>query len=157
MLQRRTKATVGLLSLVLVTVGLVELAQAVQSSAPRFVVLPPDQLGAALVLDTTTSLRWQKTPGSEPVSWLTASSHCASLGGGSRLPEIKELISLVDYSKFNPALPEGHPFQAVQAALFWSATAYAGNSANAWGVFFDSGDVTSGANKSNGNRVWCVR
>ena len=87
MLQRRTKATVGLLSLVLVTVGLVELAQAVQSSAPRFVVLPPDQLGAALVLDTTTSLRWQKTPGSEPVSWLTASSHCASLGGGSRLPD----------------------------------------------------------------------
>jgi hypothetical protein len=73
------------------------------------------------------------------------------------LPEIKELISLVDYSKFNPALPEGHPLQAVQAALFWSASTYAGNSVNAWGVFFDSGDVTSGANKTNSNRAWCVR
>jgi hypothetical protein len=33
-----------------------------------------------------------------------------SVVGDWRLPNVKELLSLIDYGQFNPALPAGHPF-----------------------------------------------
>jgi len=158
MFHRRTRATVGLLGLVLVTVGLVGLAQAVQPSPHRFVVLPPDQLGQVWVLDTTTSLRWQKTPSNNFFQWGAASTYCTDLQGGSRLPEVKELISLVDYSVSypGPVLPAGHPFVDVQSADYWSATTFAGNPAVAWNVFFFNGNV-SFSSKIVSLHAWCVR
>ena len=134
------------------------LAQAVQASPHRFVVLPPDHLGQVWVLDTTTALRWQKAPGNEPLPWLTASAYCPTLEGGSRLPEVKELISLVDYSQFNPALPAGHPFQDVTSAsaLYWSASTFALTPSSAWFVNFLNGFVNF-IPIFNTNQVWCVR
>ena len=72
------------------------LAQAGKKITPRFTVLSKDP---AWVLDTTTALQWQKTPNSEPMPKTNADAYCSSLGDGSRLPEVKELISLVDYSQ----------------------------------------------------------
>jgi len=149
--------TVGVLGLVLVTVGLVGLAQAEKPIKPRFSILSKD---TEWVLDSTTALQWQKAPaGSELMVWSTAFTHCADLGGGSRLPEVKELISLVDYSVASPGpvLPAGHPFVDVQSAGYWSATARAGNPTFVWYVLFDSGFVAGDALKSNAARAWCVR
>ena len=162
MLQRRTRAMVGVLGFVLVIMGLVGQAQAKNEKgedrkhqASRFVVLPPDNLW---VLDTTTSLRWQKAPGNEPLPWLTASAYCPTLGGGSRLPEVKELISLVDYSVANPGpvLPADNPFLNVVNGSNWSATPYAGNPANAWYVDFGQGNVNT-IGKTGIGYAWCVR
>jgi len=86
------------------------LAHAGKPIKPRFSVLPSDP---SWVLDRTTSLQWQKTPNNGVIPWTSADAYCSSLGNGSRLPEVKELISLVDYSTFQPALPEGNPFQDV--------------------------------------------
>lgn len=153
MFQRRTRAMVGVLVLVLVTVGLVGLAQA-KPNKPRFSILPSDN---AWVLDSTTALQWQKTPGTA-MPWSTASTYCTDLGSGSRLPEIKELISLVDYSVAypGPALPAGHPFVDVQWAGYWSATAGASAPSDAWVVGFDDIGVYRNG-KAASVRVWCVR
>jgi hypothetical protein len=54
-----------------------------------------------------------------------------------RLPNSKELFSLIDRSKQGPALPTGHPFTNVQSALndlYWSSTTYAFNPTGAWTI-----------------------
>ena len=38
-----------------------------------------------------------------------------SKAGDWRLPNVRELQSLVDYGRYDPALPEGHPFTRVQS------------------------------------------
>jgi hypothetical protein len=156
MMKRRRflTVTVGVLGLVLITVGVVDLGQAWAKDKPRFTILSKDP---DWVLDRTTALQWQKAPGSEPMVWSIASTYCTDLGGGSRLPEIKELISLVDYSKLNPALPEGHPFQGVQSAIYWSATPLQGGDPSfAWVVNFNVGLVGFDP-KVLPNHAWCVR
>lgn len=129
------------------------LAHAGKPIKPRFSVLPSDP---TWVLDRTTSLQWQKTPNNGVIPWTSADAYCSSLGNGSRLPEVKELISLVDYGMFDPALPEGNPFQDVVSSWYWSATAAADNSSWAWLVAIGGGDVSK-SEKSAGSRTWCVR
>jgi len=114
----------------------------------------------AWVLDKTTGLQWQKATATEPMAWSTASTHCTDLGDGSRLPEVKELISLVDYSQYYPALPEGHPFQVYMGyGRYWTATNDLGIPGNT-DVFFvevaQRGFVSSNQKTSIGS-VWCVR
>jgi len=153
MFQRRTRAMVGVLCLVLVTVGLVGLAHAGKPIKERFKVLHKD---SAWVLDRTTSLQWQTTPNNGVIPWTNADAYCSSLGDGSRLPEVKELISLVDYSMSDPALPEVNPFQDVFPSWYWSATAAADNLSWAWLVAIGTADVAKSV-KSAGSRTWCVR
>jgi hypothetical protein len=38
------------------------------------------------------------------------------------LPNIKELLSLIDYGNYNVVLPSGHPFSNVQESYYWSST-----------------------------------
>ena len=128
------------------------LAHADKPIKPRFSVLSKDP---AWVLDHTTSVQWQKAPGST-MAWSDAVTYCTGLGDGARLPEVKELISLVDYSVASPGpvLPPGHPFTNVQSAGHWSASTSAGNPSFAWVVNFGGGDVYLN-DKTNGNIAWC--
>jgi hypothetical protein len=130
------------------------LAQAAPPSEKRFIVLSKDP---AWVLDRTTGLQWQKTPNnSEPMSMANAMAYCTGLGDGARLPEIQEMQGLIDYSKFTPALPAGHPFTTVQSGIYWSATTYAFSPSLAWMLSFDNGQNNHFA-KDNLNLAWCVR
>ena len=125
-------------------------------------------LGTAEVLDERTSLRWQQTPGApgstvtncdngHACPWQEAKDYCEAMGNGSRLPEKRELIHLMDQRvpPPGPFLPAGHPFQKVQSAFYWSATAYVRSPAF-WDVGFNSGDVLNGS-KSSIHSAWCVR
>src|SRR5262249_44141298 len=67
-----------------------------------------------------------------------------SAAGDWRLPNVKELQSLVDYGSSNPALPAGHPFTNFQASPYWSSSSSANFGFAAWFVFFENGGV--GAN-----------
>jgi len=73
-----------------------------------------------------------------------------------RLPNVKELQSLIDFSNTSPALPSSHPFTGVQTGYYWSSTTHAGNTGIAWDVYLDGGDVGYD-NKTYTNDVWPVR
>ena len=83
---------------------------------------------------------------------LTDGSHA----GEWRLPHIKELQSLLDFSNANPALPSGYPFTNVQSDVYWSSTTFAAGSLNAWYLFMDDCYLGRG-NKSYFSFVWPVR
>ena len=53
-----------------------------------------------------------------------------------RLPNLKELQSLIDYSQYEPPLPSGHPFKNVQSSYFdyWTSSTYANDTKGAWSV-----------------------
>jgi hypothetical protein len=88
-----------------------------------------------------------------------ASGSCGLTDGSTvgqwRLPNRKELMSLVDLSKFSPALPAGNPFSNVQF-FYWAGSTDAGNTSNAWGVGMSDGYIVNGS-KSEIGSVWPVR
>lgn len=72
-----------------------------------------------------------------------------------RLPTIEELTSLIDYSRFNPALPKGCPIK-LRSSYYWSSTTVANHTGFAWVVDFSSGGVVF-YDKANYLYVLCVR
>ena len=87
----------------------------------------------------------------------TATTYCATLaldGGGWRLPTRKELVGLVDYGRYTPAIDP--LFENVANSFLWSSTTRADDSSSGWFVYFyfsyDGGNI-----KSDSNHVRCVR
>ncbi|MBF0342743.1 MAG: DUF1566 domain-containing protein [Nitrospirae bacterium] len=118
------------------------------------------------VTDNLTGLVWTKDanlPGTYK-TWQEALDYVASMNSGAgtygytdwRLPNRKELFSLVDRAMYNPSLPSGHPFTNVQSIYYWSSTTYASNTSNAWVVRMDDGYVYAN-DKSLSPSVWPVR
>jgi hypothetical protein len=81
-----------------------------------------------------------------------------STAGQWRLPNLREMQSLIDYSRFNPALPLLHPFTGVQVmgGFYWSSTTWVGSPSNAWEVFLFSGWVDT-VPITDVHYVWPVR
>ena len=75
-----------------------------------------------------------------------------------RLPNRRELLSLIDYTKHSPALPSGNPFLNVQLApgSYWSSTTYAPLASLAWFVVISSGSAVINV-KSGSEHIWPVR
>ncbi len=87
-----------------------------------------------------------------------------SAAGQWRLPNVREMQSLVHYGVYNPAVPNtagtgkwtGNPFTGVQSNFYWSSTTCAPNAPRAWRVPLFDGYVYSG-NKASTYYVWPVR
>ncbi len=113
--------------------------------------------GDGTVTDSGTGLTWQKAAGGS-MSWANALSYCTgmSLGGQSdwRLPNIKELNSITDYTRYDPAINTTF-FPNAQAYLFWSSTTNAADTDYAWYVYSLNGVVDNGS-KSYYGYVRCV-
>ena len=108
------------------------------------------------VLDKDTKLYWRKRPVPVNMSWYKACEEVRRRKKGVRLPTIKELLSLIDYSQCCPALPKGHPFGGVLPSFYWSATTSANNTDHAWYINIYYGDVYNGT-KSYDYYVWPVK
>ena len=105
------------------------------------------------VTDTSTGLMWQQDTARDgqgnydTMTWKEALNYCENLelpeGGYTdwRLPTIKELASLVDASRYNPAINIGF-FPNTISLGYWSSTTSAGSTDLAWLVGFGSGGVT---------------
>jgi hypothetical protein len=122
------------------------------------------------VTDNLTRLIWMKDANAfGQITWdqaLTAANSLksgdAGLTDGShagdwRLPNIKELQSLVDYGRYYPALPADHPFANVQLGDYFSSSTYLLYTITAWCVAMSDGYMYNHGVKSNPNSVWCVR
>ena len=85
-------------------------------------------------LATDTGLEWSKD-NLGPMTWQDAIDGFAKGKNGWRLPTIKELLTLVDYTEHNPAttLPN------MMSSLYWSSTTYAFHTDYAWGYDWSVG------------------
>jgi hypothetical protein len=114
--------------------------------------------GATAFADRLTGLIWTtdtQTPGPVgscltglTVNWQQALDHVNCLNQNSflgktdwRLPNRKELRSLVDYSQGSPALPAGQPFTNILADNYWSSTTDAADTVRAWTVRMLDGNM----------------
>ena len=118
--------------------------------------------GNGTVTDNVTTLMWQKQDSGLTYNWDAALTYCntLSLGGyavGSwRLPNVKELRSLVNNTFVSPALDLNY-FPLTQSYYYWSSTTYAPNTTYAWYVSFYDGSVINYYYVSNKFYVRCVR
>jgi hypothetical protein len=82
------------------------------------------------VSDLATGLTWQQADDGVTRNWQEALAYCEnlSLAGSSdwRLPNVKELQSIVDYARNSPALDTSVFTQTNWRGWFWSSTTHAG-------------------------------
>ncbi len=141
--------------------------------APRFT-----DNGDGTVTDNLTGLIWLKNANCfQQRNWSDALSDCNGLADGScgltdgsnagdwRLPNRRELFSLVHDEYYNPAVPntagtdkwsEGDPFNSVQSGYYWSSTTIADCTLYAWDLSMYNGHVYSNFKPDN-DYVWPVR
>jgi hypothetical protein len=144
-----------------------DLKKGVASPNPRFITSV--ELGTTV--DKLTGLMWATNANlGGKMTWEEAIDYAnnLSLGGGVdcamfedytdwRLPNVKELQSLIDYGNVAPALPTGHPFTLyVQENFYWSSTTTASISFGAWRVLVHGGGVDA-VTKTDVHYVWPVR
>ena len=96
------------------------------------------------VTDTCTGLMWQKDTGNagNPLNWCSSLAYCKDLELAGhddwRLPNVRELQSIVDYGREEPAID---PVFSAFSTWYWSSTATAAVPGIAWYVGFDDGYV----------------
>jgi hypothetical protein len=113
------------------------------------------------VTDKNTGLIWQQRV-SGKYNWWGALGYCEGLelpadSGQTdwRLPNIRELHSIVDGSRKAPAINK-YMFPGVKSFKFWSSTTFAGINIHAWYVYLYNGKVQS-YDKNYNCYVRCVR
>lgn len=84
-----------------------------------------------VVEDRATGLLWQQADDGERRDWPSALAYCQSLQlaglRGWRLPNVKELQSIVDYTRHAPALDERFLSMSDPSGWFWSSTTHGDN------------------------------
>jgi hypothetical protein len=110
--------------------------------------LSPDATSWSQVLDRDTNLIWTADNAvAERLSWSNAKEAVAACSIGNatdwRLPTVKELVSIVDYEREDPAIQTD--FFRCKSNWYWSASpcAWAPGSF-AWFVYFYDGSVDGG-------------
>jgi len=129
--------------------------------------------GDGTVTDNVTGLTWQQTPQDMGLSWQDAVDYCESLElagyGDWRMPTLKELFSISDFSQGWPYLDTTHFDMAgtfvSKDEQYWADNDYVGTtreggSAAAFGVNHGTGHIKAypaGASGPMGNYVRAVR
>ena len=112
-----------------------------------------------IVTDSSTNLMWQDDITSVSKAWNDAIAYCEALNLGGyndwRLPNINELLSIIDISKINPAIKE-NIFTHITSSNYWSSSIGVSGTSNAWYVYFYNG-YTGSNTKSNSSYVRCTR
>ena len=140
-----------------------DLERGVAWPSPRFA-----DYGNGTVMDNLTGLMWTKNANlpNGYMNWQQALNYVAGMNAGTypnygyhdwRLPNRKELFSLIDHSRYNPALPADHPFTNVQASYYWSSTSGAYYPDVAWIVPMWDGYVIVEDKSYSHIYVWPVR
>jgi hypothetical protein len=117
------------------------------------------------VVDNLTGLMWTRNANLPefPLMWEEAFAYVKQMNGEARfgykdwrLPNRKELFSLISHVSVNPCLPANHPFVNVFTGYYWSSTTCARLPSQAWYVHVGGGRVFKGM-KHGSYVVWPVR
>ena len=116
--------------------------------------------GDGTVFDNCTGLMWQQEDDDVPRNWGEALGYCEGLEIAGyddwRLPNKRELESIVDNSKVDPSINDDYFLNTNTNLSYWSSTTYDGINDNSWKVGFYSGFVKYDEKISN-LYVRCVR
>ena len=149
----------------------------VAAPAPRFTYN-----NDGTVTDNLTGLIWLQDancPSTAPMLWQDALDWVAQFNTSSipcdnyaamtftdwRLPNVKELASLVDHSQGTPAVPVGHPFLNLQfgqppdfvSPHYWSSTSPTFFATSAYTLVIDYGAIGTPDKDADSHFVWPVR
>lgn len=107
---------------------------------------------SSVTVDNVTGLMWVTNmvdagvPAASSFTWVGAISLCENLNYAGyddwRLPNVKELMSIVGYNKSVCPIIDSNYFLNTQYLYYWSSTTYAPTTTSAWYVYF-------GCNSSN--------
>lgn len=115
----------------------------------------------SMLKDPSTNLIWEDTEHVQEVkiNHIQARGYCNSLTLGGftdwRLPTLPELMTIIDYKRYKPAILK--EFRYVDKdTLYWSSTPFARSADEYWGVSFKDGG-TDNAGEIYDRYVRCVR
>lgn len=143
-------------------------ARTEQDAATRTGTAWPDprfQRSTDTFIDCLTGLEWwhDASAAGFPLSWeeafeFVAEMNAAQRGGHAdwRLPNRRELHSLIDYGRHRPALPLDVPARNVFQSWYWTSTTAAIHPTHAWYVDLAGGRMFYGG-KDQSYMVWPVR
>jgi len=127
-----------------------------------------------VVTDNCTGLQWQRFTSETEFTWCDALNFCDDLRYAGRddwrLPNVRELDSLVDYGRARPAIDpifliggagggeaDGSGAGGGPMNRFWSSTTDTSSPVSAWAVEFENGTSLSRLSKNNRFFVRAVR
>jgi hypothetical protein len=105
------------------------------------------------VKDKQTGLIWQRcslgqtwngticTGNIAGYTWANALQTAKNMGNGWRVPNIKELKSLIEPACYHPSINDVI-FSNAQSAYHWSSSSVAGTGNFAWAVYFEDGNIS---------------
>ncbi len=117
------------------------------------------------VTDTQTGLMWVRNASLSdlPMTWDEALNavkefNISGLYGYHdwKLPNRKELFSLISHETINPSIPAGHPFTNIFTGYYWTSSSCARLPDQAWYIHFGGARVYKGM-KYGSYMVWPVR
>jgi len=130
-----------------------------ETAGPRFLAR------GEVVHDARTGLVWSRSanPLGYPLTWPDALATVAQMNRDGflgahdwRLPNRRELRSLICHGEKQPALPPGHPFRDVFLGWVWTSTTKTGQTAYAWNVHLEGGRMFY-SRKDEFRLLWPVR
>jgi hypothetical protein len=135
-----------------------DLKWGIKTEGPRFA-----DNGNGTVTDKLTGLTWLQDMecGDVVGNWTSILVDCQALASGMcgltdgssagdwRFPNVKELLTLIDYSKNQPALPAGHFFTNPRNASYWTSTTYSPDESQALRVSLANGKAYEAPKTNN--------
>lgn len=109
--------------------------------------------GEETVTDRQTGLMWMRNASlfDFPMGWSEALNTVKELNKSGlhgyqdwKIPNRKELFSLVSHKTINPSLPAGHPFTDIFPGYYWTSTTCARLPKQAWYIHFGGARVFKG-------------
>lgn len=147
-----------LMFLVILSISVFE-ADTISDKAIKTTTLKRDAT-KEIVIDTVTNLIWQDDKSAKSIKkdWYKAKSYCETLTHAGfndwYLPNINELSSIVDTTKYNPAIKEG--FENITPSSYWSSSQSISHAKSAISIYFKGGASYDYLKRDNRN-VRCVR
>ncbi len=129
--------------------------------------------GEPVVNDRATGLEWQGCSAgqsgdgcdegaADELDWENALAFCHALTWGGhddwRLPDVNELMTLIDFEAFGPSIDE-ETFPETESARYWTSTTVSSSASSAFQINFSSGSRETGGIKatSSNRHARCVR